>query len=598
MAEQKRTYLIDRFQDGAIPDGQDFADMIDSSLNLLDDGLTSYKISDTHGEHKRFGIGDTSPAFPLSIQAEDGHDEGIISFISADGSQKWNINLNPSVSDVPGFSIDNYSTSSGISRFFIKEEDGKIGFGTVSPLQQMHIAGAADGDILAVQIENISTGHLGWLLGHIDDNAILERSGAFAVLENVVDPETGVQTTNERMTFLKRLGDPNSYNNIGINEKLPFATLHVTRIDTDSDVRLDENTGILLLGAIDSANLAFDSQSIQGRTGEYISSTLSFVASDLNLQPLGGNIIVHSNYLESQQIQITDDGLVGLGKVPVERLDVNGAVTFGDTETLEPAEGTVRWHITDPATGTGDLQLFKDEEWKSLTEFIVSDGLWKQGAPGVIFYDPNNAEPKVGINIAEPASVLHVVESNPNFIGSTNAALTITNSGRTSQELVGMIRSGLQISTSGVFSTDESALNVGLYVSSTNGQSNANGNLGALINGSVVIGGATGLPVIGTNGTNVLAIQNGAAPTEHAGGGGMEAGIQIYSTVLTGGNASVFNVMNGDGTVIQLFQQFALPAEDWNKPNTSDVNTDMLINNMRERIDALEIRLQALGLIL
>jgi hypothetical protein len=43
-AEQNRTYLIEKFQDGDIPTGQDFADMIDSALNLVDDGLVSYRI--------------------------------------------------------------------------------------------------------------------------------------------------------------------------------------------------------------------------------------------------------------------------------------------------------------------------------------------------------------------------------------------------------------------------------------------------------------------------------------------------------------------------------------------------------------------------
>jgi hypothetical protein len=43
-AEQNRTYLIERFQDGDIPTGQDVADMIDSALNLVDDGLVSYRI--------------------------------------------------------------------------------------------------------------------------------------------------------------------------------------------------------------------------------------------------------------------------------------------------------------------------------------------------------------------------------------------------------------------------------------------------------------------------------------------------------------------------------------------------------------------------
>jgi hypothetical protein len=594
MAEQNRSYLIDRFKDGEIPTGTDFADMIDSSLNLLDDGLTSYKIADIHGDHKRFGIGDTAPEAPLGIKAEVGHDEELISFTSSDGLHKWNINLNPTSSNVPGFSIDESSSGIPTSRLFLDEGiDGNVGIGTVTPLEKLHIAGAADGEKLSMQLENVSTGHEGWLLSHVDDNAIIERSGAFAIVE--ADGSSGT----ERMTFLKKLGTtPNFYNNVGINEVLPFATLHVTRIDTDSDVRMDENTGILLLGAIDSTNLAFDSYNIQARTGAYVGPTLEFVASELNLQPLGGDVVIHRTYNLDEQVVITDAGLVGIGKTPVERLDVNGAVTFGDTTTAAPAEGTVRWHPADPSdpTSFSDLEVFKDGAWQSLTTTTVTDGLWVQSSiPGAIYYEPVAGNAKVGIGTLEPTASLHVVE---NGVAETNtAAISISNTSRTTSSDPSIVRSGLRISSSGPWSANAAALNIGVYVSSSGGQLNPSSNLSALLSGSVVIGEATGLPLIGANGTNVLAIQNGHTPTTPA-GNTENAGIQLFSTVPTGGTASIFNVMNGDGTVIQLFRQAALPAEDMNNPNTGDVNTDLLISNMRDRIDALELRLQSLGLIL
>src|SRR5687767_5788229 len=57
--EEKRTYLIEKFQDGDIPTGQDFADMIDSALNLLDDGLTTYRIgADSAGAALRLNAGE------------------------------------------------------------------------------------------------------------------------------------------------------------------------------------------------------------------------------------------------------------------------------------------------------------------------------------------------------------------------------------------------------------------------------------------------------------------------------------------------------------------------------------------------------------
>jgi hypothetical protein len=46
-AEQTRAYLYDKFQNGEIPTQQDFKDMIDSSLNFLDDGLGRMVVTDS-----------------------------------------------------------------------------------------------------------------------------------------------------------------------------------------------------------------------------------------------------------------------------------------------------------------------------------------------------------------------------------------------------------------------------------------------------------------------------------------------------------------------------------------------------------------------
>jgi len=59
-AEQKREYLEKRFENGDIPDGQDFKDLIDSALNLTDDGLTIYRIGgDSSGHAMRLNAGAT-----------------------------------------------------------------------------------------------------------------------------------------------------------------------------------------------------------------------------------------------------------------------------------------------------------------------------------------------------------------------------------------------------------------------------------------------------------------------------------------------------------------------------------------------------------
>ena len=72
-AEQNRSYLYEKFQNGDIPDGQDFKDLIDSALNLVDDGLTSYRIGvDSSGSALRLEAGQTvGPSLAFAPKADN-----------------------------------------------------------------------------------------------------------------------------------------------------------------------------------------------------------------------------------------------------------------------------------------------------------------------------------------------------------------------------------------------------------------------------------------------------------------------------------------------------------------------------------------------
>jgi len=57
-AEVPRTILKTFFETGDIPSGQDFKDLIDSALNLVDDGLTIYRVgADSFGHATRLDAG-------------------------------------------------------------------------------------------------------------------------------------------------------------------------------------------------------------------------------------------------------------------------------------------------------------------------------------------------------------------------------------------------------------------------------------------------------------------------------------------------------------------------------------------------------------
>ena len=102
--------------------------------------------------------------------------------------------------------------------------------------------------------------------------------------------------------------------NIGINEVNPNVKLHVSSPPSDplTSVSLSENTGILLLGQIDDNNLVMDYRGIQARNG-FTSGSSVTTASELGLQPRGGDIIIHSDASTAPpKAIITEDARLGL----------------------------------------------------------------------------------------------------------------------------------------------------------------------------------------------------------------------------------------------------------------------------------------------
>ncbi len=443
---------------------------------------------------------------------------------------------------------------------------------------------------------------------------------------------------------------------VGIGTASPDTRLHVNRdpADPSSLVGLQENTGIAVFGPI-TDNIALDHQGIQARH-LFAGSTSVVGSSGLHLQRLGGDLLIHDGATtEGARVVVKDNGNVGIGVVeptapltirsnagggviravesenggsnenwdfgfvapgtpqsgfglmdassntaqtrlfiasgsghvgignsaPIERLHVSGAVVLGDSESPSPPNGTIRY------TGT-------DFEGRSADEWIPFDAGWRRTVSSNDIH--HNA--RVGIGTSTPSSALDVVGQGSPTEGGSAASVGFIDS------MVNLIDDrefiGLRVYSLSTGSPGGTRKNIGLYVSEVGGQASPHHNLAAVLNGNTVIGDLHPTSsLVGNGGTNVLAIQNGTAPSSvpSSTSGLPDAGVQIWSASNAMG-ASVFHVMNGNGDVITLAKQNPLYTADMGQVNpVYDASTAAIIENMRTRINQLETIMKSLGVL-
>src|SRR5690554_701736 len=102
MASKKRKELYDLFQTGSKPTQDDFADLIDSMVNITDDG-----------------IGVSEKGRPIEL-VQQGTKERYLDFSSAKDQPVWRVNAQ-STNQISGLNV---STADDKSRLFIKKENG------------------------------------------------------------------------------------------------------------------------------------------------------------------------------------------------------------------------------------------------------------------------------------------------------------------------------------------------------------------------------------------------------------------------------------------------------------------------------------------
>ncbi|MCG8573701.1 MAG: hypothetical protein MI810_02360 [Flavobacteriales bacterium] len=564
MAIESRDVLKTYFQAGDVPTESQFGDLIDSFISRLDDGVYVFDVPGT--DEKRFGVGIQEPLYPLGVQGA-GTFDALISFHEPTGIPSWLLNMQPDGAAESGLNFEQQTPAGGQSRLFLNGTTGNVGIGTFEPQQKLQIETSTPAGLAGLKVLNTaSLGNQGWAIGHQQDN-LADRDGGLSILEN--EP-------NQERLFIRPGG------NVGINEPIPDTKLHVSRpvADAQSIISLAEGTGIAVVGPITN-NIVMDFQGIQAREGETIGDVVSLEVSDLHLQNLGGDIVIHGDgeIDEGLKAIVTNEAAMGLGTLtPEEKLEVNGAIKLGNT--TNDNLGTIRWNGT-------DFQGRTATEWVSLTGGNGSAPFWVQGPENAIFYSAAK-DPRVGIGTDNPQETLAVNDTETSAAGNT--AVGVVNQSTTTSTSEDSNRIAMDLSCVGDWGGSDNTKNIGLYVSEVVGQSAPECNLAGVLNGNVVVGElSSGLAVVGRGGSRVLALQNGTVPT----GTAAVASTQLYSQDL--GDVPTLHVMRGNGEVIKIYQETPLTAAN-NEDLPRRYNESMdIIENMRERINELEQRLQAIG---
>lgn len=580
MIEESREQLLTYFETGDIPTEDEFSNLISSYVHRLDDGVTVYDTGGTGGE-LRFGIGTTTPSSRLGILAE-GSDERLLSLHRTDSETVWYFNQNPIVGtlEFPGFNIAKVDPAGDLSGLFISEASQKVGMGTLNPVRKLHIEASNPSGATAMRLTNIAATATsnGWSIGHLHDGSITERSGALAIAEEDLG---GAESGTERMVILQD-------GNVGIGEPIPKSTLHVTRLLSDPDEQIDltEDSGVITVGA-DIQNVKLDSHGMQALSGEYAvtGGALSVDVNNLRLQYLGGGLTVHGSLAPTNQVVITGDAHMGVGiDAPIERAEFDGAIRIGvDTGTGTNA-GTIRWDGL-------DFEGYDGANWLSLT---AGGGKWLDNTGGdSIYFDVTDG--KVGIGTNTPQCQLDIQREDEVDFGSVSQC--IENTSNTLSAGSDDHRVGIEIDIHDSWGGSDTAKSVGLWVSEVSGSANNRVNIAAALNGNVVIGDLPtgGAHVLGTDARNVLSIQKGTAPATDV----ETESVQVYADDL-GTGLTVFHVMSDDGKVVKLYENDALEtavAVATGDINTGDATTDIIVQNLVDRINDLEDRMKDFGLL-
>ncbi len=136
MSEKSKIVLKTKFEAGQIPTEEDFGDLLDSSINKVDDQVAIRNIGRGKNAARYVGIGSVDPESPLSVRNR-GKKQNLIGFEDVEGNEKWQIEIDPEKGS-EGLNIKEKGAESG--NLFI-QSGGNVGLGTKAPKEKLEVLG-------------------------------------------------------------------------------------------------------------------------------------------------------------------------------------------------------------------------------------------------------------------------------------------------------------------------------------------------------------------------------------------------------------------------------------------------------------------------
>lgn len=207
MPNKNRQELYNLFTTGNKPTQDDFADLIDSMVNIVDDG-----------------IGVSEKGNPLEL-VQQGTKERYLDLSSAHGSPVWRI----SAQSGKGTHGLNFATADEKSRFFIRKDNGCIGINNGDPKAKLHITPDSGTTLL---VEDLS--------GH-------------PLLQIDADGNVGIGTEPEKSFGVSLGGKVNFTDNASLNGSLSVekgviikdgAVIETGRLEAKSGLTVNGGAGI------------------------------------------------------------------------------------------------------------------------------------------------------------------------------------------------------------------------------------------------------------------------------------------------------------------------------------------------------------------